>query len=344
MATILSFKQPSEKNKPSSGEEALDNLTALVAEDIKAVNRIIAHKTESQVTLIPELAAHIIGAGGKRLRPVLTLACAKMCGYEGDRHQNMAASIEFIHTATLLHDDVVDASDLRRGIPSANVLFGNQASVLVGDFLLSRAFQLVVEDGAHEVMKILSQTAAKMAEGEVMQLTSSNDSGTGEQAYLDIVRAKTAELFAAACRMGAVVAKRPAAEEEALRAFGLNLGIAFQIADDVLDYAAEQDLLGKTVGNDFTEGKITLPVILAIGRGSAAERAFWRRTLEDHDIREGDFGRALTLLKNTNALRDARERARHYAAMARDALGPFPPGLIRQTLQDVADFTVQREF
>ncbi len=340
MASII----PLEPTRRKPGAFALDTLSALVAEDMAAVNQLIVQRMESQVPLIPQLAGHIIAAGGKRLRPLLTLACARLCGYDGQRHRKLAACVEFIHTATLLHDDVVDASDLRRGGPSANALFGNEASVLVGDFLFSRSFQIMVEDGSIDVLRILSNASAVIAEGEVMQLKTTNDSATSEQAYLEVVRAKTAELFAAACRIGAVVAGRPSSEEEALRTFGLNLGIAFQIADDVLDYSAEQARLGKTVGDDFREGKVTLPVILAINRGSEAERAFWHRTLDEAVRRDGDFEHAQDLLRRHNALRDAIDRARHYGAIARDALGPFSGHPVRQALLDIVDFTVEREY
>jgi len=340
MATIIPLETP--RRKDSSF--ALDTLTHLVAEDMAAVNQLIVQRMESRVALIPHLAGHLIAAGGKRLRPILTLAAARLCGYQGQRHRKLAACVEFIHTATLLHDDVVDASDLRRGGPSANALFGNEASVLVGDFLFSRSFQLMVEDGSIDVLRILSNASAIIAEGEVLQLATTNDSTTSEQAYLEVVRAKTAELFAAACRVGAVVSSRPASEEEALRTFGLNLGIAFQIIDDVLDYSAEQLRLGKTVGDDFREGKVTLPVILAIHRGNEAERAFWHRTLDENDQREGDFDHAQDLLRRHHALRDAVERARHYGAIARDALGLFQDNPVKKALLDIVDFTVEREF
>ena len=343
MATIIPLENARDTRNAQS-DAALDRLTALVVEDIAAVNHLIIQRMESQVPLIPQLAGHIIAAGGKRLRPILTLASAKLCGYQGTRQRKLAASVEFIHTATLLHDDVVDASDLRRGGPSANALFGNQASVLVGDFLFSRSFQLMVEDGSIDVLRILSTASAVIAEGEVLQLTTTNDSATSEQAYLEVVRAKTAELFAAACRLGAVVAARPAAEEEALRTFGLNLGIAFQIVDDVLDYSAAQERLGKTVGDDFREGKVTLPVILAVNRGNEAERAFWHRTLDEQTQRDGDFAHAQDLLRHHNALRDAVDRARHYGAIARDALGLFPETPAKRALLDIVGFTVERGF
>ena len=342
MATIIPLDTRDARR--SNAEGALERLTTLVAEDIAAVNNLIVQRMDSRVPLIPQLAGHIIAAGGKRMRPIMTLASARLCGYQGTRHFKLAACVEFIHTATLLHDDVVDASDLRRGNPSANALFGNQASVLVGDFLFSRAFELMVEDGSIDVLRILSNASAVIAEGEVLQLSTTNDSATSEQAYLEVVRAKTAELFAAACRIGAVVAGRPAAEEEALRTFGLNLGIAFQIVDDVLDYAAEQAQLGKTVGDDFREGKITLPVILAIHRGSEAERGFWRRTLDEQDQREGDLAHAQDIMRRHNTLRDAIDRARHYGAIARDALGLFPDHAAKRALLDIIDFTVERGF
>lgn len=340
MAQILALSDTAAKIKP----DALARLTALVADDLQAVNNLIVQRMESSVPLIPQLAGHIVAAGGKRLRPILTLACSRLCGYEGTRHRKLATCVEFIHTATLLHDDVVDASDLRRGTPSANALFGNQASVLVGDFLFSRSFQLMVEDGSLDVLRILSTASAVIAEGEVLQLSTMNDSATSEQAYLEVVRAKTAELFAAACRIGAVVAGRGAVEEEALRTFGLNLGIAFQIIDDVLDYSAKQAELGKTVGDDFREGKMTLPVILAINRGKESEREFWRRVLEKLEQRAGDLAQAQDLLLKHHALTDCIARARHYGAIARDALGIFPDTAIKHALLEAIDFTVDRSF
>ena len=323
---------------------ALDKLTVLVADDLKACNALIIDRMQSPVELIPQLAGYIVAAGGKRLRPVLTLASARLCRYGGDRHQGLAACVEFIHTATLLHDDVVDESDLRRGLASANAVFGNKASVLVGDFLFSRAFELMVEDGSLDVLRILSHASAVIAEGEVLQLTTSNDTGTSEQAYLDVIRSKTAELFAAACQIGAVVADRPAVEEDALFAYGLNLGIAFQLVDDVLDYSALQARLGKTVGDDFREGKITLPVILAYRRGSDEERVFWNRALEEMEQGDGDLDKAIGLMNQHGALRDTVERARHYGAIARDALGIFPDSEEKTALLDVIDFVIDREF
>ncbi|MEA1652989.1 polyprenyl synthetase family protein [Nitrospirillum sp. BR 11164] len=335
---------PLDPKRRKAGTDALEALVELVAADLAAVNDLIIRRMHSDVEMIPQLAGYIVASGGKRLRPVLTLAAARLCGYQGERHQPLAACVEFIHTATLLHDDVVDESDLRRGQPSANAVFGNKASVLVGDFLFSRAFQVMTEDGSLDVLRILSSASAVISEGEVLQLITANDTTTSEEAYLEVIRAKTAELFAAACRIGAVVAGRPAAEEEALRSYGLNLGIAFQVVDDVLDYSAVQARLGKSIGDDFREGKITLPVVLAFRRGDDEERAFWRRTLEDIDQRDGDLEHALALMQRHNTLRDSVERARHYGAMARDALGLFPASPIKRALLDVIDFVVDRDF
>jgi octaprenyl-diphosphate synthase len=296
--------------------------------------------------LIPQLAAHIVAAGGKRLRPLLTLAAARLCGYPGpaggDRHVALAACVEFIHTATLLHDDVVDESSLRRGLASANAVFGNQASVLVGDFLFARAFQVMVADGSLRVLAILSTAAATIAEGEVLQLVTQNDLSTPEDRYLEVIKGKTAALFSAACQVGAVVAERPAHEEAALAEYGLNLGIAFQLVDDALDYAADQATLGKTVGDDFREGKITLPVLLAHAAGDAAARAFWRRTIEASEQSGDDLEQAMALMGGCGAIPTTLARAGRFAAVAKAALDVFPDTAWRRALIDVADYTVSR--
>ncbi|MBY0337774.1 MAG: polyprenyl synthetase family protein [Acetobacteraceae bacterium] len=296
----------------------------------------------SPVALIPQLAAHIVAAGGKRLRPLLTLAAARLCGYEGARHVALAACVEFIHTATLLHDDVVDESALRRGRASANALFGNKPSVLVGDFLFARAFQLMVEDGSLEVLAVLSSAAATIAEGEVLQLVTQNDTATTEAQYLEVIEGKTAALFAAATRVGALVADRPAKEADALEAYGRNLGIAFQLVDDALDYSAEQERLGKTVGDDFREGKITLPVLLAFRHGSEAERGFWRRTLEERDQTDQDLAEAQALIARHGTLRATIDRAQQYGDAALAALRGFPPGEAREALAEVVRFCIER--
>ena len=321
---------------------SLDELHALIKDDLAAVNEQIVTRMHSPVVMIPQLASHIVAAGGKRLRPMLTLASAQLCGYTGSRHVTLAACVEFIHTATLLHDDVVDESALRRGMESANALFGNKASVLVGDFLFSRSFELMVEDGSLDVVRILSHASSVIAEGEVLQLMTTNDTETGEAQYLEVIKAKTAQLFAAACRIGAVVAERPRVEEEALETFGMNLGIVFQLIDDVLDFRAEQATLGKTVGDDFREGKITLPVILAFRRGNEEERTFWRRTLEDLEQKDGDLEHAIKLMDKHGALNDSIERARHYGAMSRDALGIFRDCPEKRALTALIDFCIQR--
>ncbi|MBT3237718.1 MAG: polyprenyl synthetase family protein [Rhodospirillaceae bacterium] len=331
-------------DKQRSDKPSLDDLTAIVDADMAAVNALIIKRMESPVALIPQLAGHVVAAGGKRLRPMLTLAAAKLCGYEGERHVTLATCIEFIHTATLLHDDVVDESALRRGVDSANAVWGNQASVLVGDFLFSRSFELMVEDGSVEVMGILSSASARLAEGEVMQLLTANDTDTGETEYLEVIAAKTAQLFAAACRLGAVVAERPKVEAEALDAFGMNLGITFQLIDDVLDYSAKQAELGKEVGDDFRDGKITLPVILAYRRGDDDERAFWNRTLGELEQKDGDLEHAFGLLQKHGAMDDTVDRARHYGAIARDSLGIFPNGVVKDALVDLIDFCIDRPY
>ncbi|MBM3626623.1 MAG: polyprenyl synthetase family protein, partial [Alphaproteobacteria bacterium] len=293
MAIVVNLEEGRERARGPS----LAPLVALVGEDLKRVNEVIVRRMHSPVALIPQLAGHIVAAGGKRMRPMLTLAAARLCGVaSGERHVNLAACVEFIHTATLLHDDVVDASDLRRGRATANAVWGNKSSVLVGDFLFSRAFQVMVEDGSLDVLRILSNASAVIAEGEVLQLTTANDTETTENAYLEVIRAKTATLFAAAARVGAIVAGRPRAEEEALESYGLNLGIAFQLVDDVIDYASTAEKMGKSVGDDFRDGKITLPVVLAFLRGDEEERQFWRRTLEALDQRPGDLERAVEFM------------------------------------------------
>jgi octaprenyl-diphosphate synthase len=323
---------------------SLDPLTRLLKGDLECVNRLIVERMQSPVALIPRLAGHIVAGGGKRLRPMLTLGCARLCGYRGDRHVALAAAVEFIHTATLLHDDVVDASDLRRGRDTANAVWGNKPAVLVGDFLFSRAFELMVADGSLRVLEILSRASAVIAEGEVMQLMTTSDTETTEAAYLAVIAAKTAELFAAASRIGAIVAERPAAEEEALDRFGRNLGTAFQLVDDMLDFSASQTELGKSVGDDFREGKITLPVLLAFARGDEAEREFWRRTLEQMDQRPGDLEHATRLVERRGALAETLERSRGYVGAAIEALAMFGDGPERRALIDAAVFAGDRSF
>jgi len=330
------------QQEPRAGEDALTHLIHLVGPDLVACNQAIIDQMASKVVLIPQLGAHIVAAGGKRLRPLLTLAAARMCGYQGDRHIPIAACVEFIHTATLLHDDVVDESLLRRGLASANAIFGNKASVLVGDFLFARAFQLLVKDGSLPVLGILSKAAATIAEGEVLQLATQNDLATTEEQYLEVVRGKTAALFAAACEAGAVIAGRPESEVAAMYEYGMDLGIAFQLVDDALDYASDEATLGKTVGDDFREGKMTLPVLVAYEAGTQTERDFWHRTMEASEQTENDLDHAMALMDTHSAIRATIDRAAGFADAAKAALGVFAPSPWRSAFEAVADFTVSR--
>src|SRR6201981_1170384 len=317
MAVIVPFE--------SAREPSRDPLVQLVAADMERVNATILSRTGSEVPMIPEVANHLISSGGKRLRPMLTLALARLTGYGGEGHIKLAAAVEFMHTATLLHDDVVDESELRRGRLAARMLWGNEASLPVGGFLLGQAFKMMVEVGSLKALEILSSAAATIAEGEVMQLAVAKNTATTEDEYLAVIRGKTAELFAAACEVGPVLAAGPKAEQAACRSFGMNLGIAFQLVDDVLDYGGKSAKLGKNVGDDFREGKITLPVVLSFRRGSETERAFWRRTLEQGEITDNDLEIALSLMARHKALTDTVTRAQHYGAIAKDALALFPP-------------------
>ncbi len=329
---------------PAGSKAALERMQALVADDLGAVNQIILDRMQSPVVLIPELAGHLIASGGKRLRPMLTLACAQMLGYAGNRHHKLAACVEFIHTATLLHDDVVDGSGLRRGRKTANILWGNQPSVLVGDFLFSRSFELMVEDGSLRVLKILSRASAVIAQGEVQQLTTAHDLTCTEDKYLDVITCKTAVLFAAACQIAAVVAESDTGVEAALETYGRNLGIAFQLVDDAMDYASDAAIMGKDAGDDFREGKLTLPVILAYARGGQDERTFWERTIGRLKQDEGDLARAMALSASTGAVADTLARARHYGARAKDALGALADGPAKAILLDTVDFAIARAF
>jgi octaprenyl-diphosphate synthase len=326
------------------GFSAVDRLGALVAADIEASERLIHERMGSAVALIPDLAKHLVDSGGKRLRPLLTLASARLCGYAGAEHVKLAAAVEFIHTATLLHDDVVDASSLRRGKLAANVVWGNKPSILVGDFLFSRAFQLMVETGNIAVLDILAGASAVIAEGEVMQLKSDNNLATAENDYLRIVTAKTAALFSAAAQAGAVIAGSAPAVVGALRDYGSNLGIAFQLVDDALDYSGREKQMGKTVGDDFREAKVTLPVILAYERGDEEARRFWRRAIESGLQHEGDLRWAITYVEETGAIRETSARARRYANQACAALSALPSSALRDALEAVAEFCVGRGY
>jgi octaprenyl-diphosphate synthase len=334
LAVVVPFESP----RPAS----LNRLVDLVSADMDKVNAAILARTGSEVTMIPEVANHLISSGGKRLRPILTLAMARLAGYAGDGHIKLAAAVEFMHTATLLHDDVVDESDMRRGKLAARMLWGNEASVLVGDFLLGQAFKMMVEVGNLHALDILSSAAAVIAEGEVMQLGTAKNTATNEDEYLAVIRAKTAELFAAACEVGPALALKDKAEQAACRSFGMNLGIAFQLVDDALDYGGKSAKLGKNVGDDFREGKITLPVVLSFRRGSESERAFWNRTLGKGEVNDGDLDTALALMAKHHAIEDTIGRARHYGAIAKDALALAPDSAMKQALEEAVDFCISR--
>lgn len=325
-----------------SDAASIQRLVDLTAGGMSAVNELILSKAGSNVDLIPEIARHLISSGGKRLRPMLTLAMAELCGYRGDGHVGLAASVEFMHTATLLHDDVVDESDMRRGKLAARKLWGNQASVLVGDYLLGQAFKMMVDVGSLDALRILSGASAVIAEGEVMQLGAAEDIGTTEARYMEVIEAKTAALFAAAAEVGPVIAEADASVRASARSYGMALGLAFQLVDDVLDYGGSASDLGKDTGDDLREGKITLPVILAIQRGQDADRAFWRRCLEERDVRDGDLEQAVALMRTTEALADTVTRARDFGAEALSALDGVPAGAHRDALAEAVDFCIAR--
>ncbi len=334
MAVVIPFE--------SQGAPGIDRLADFVSADMDRVNGVILSRTGSDVAMIPEVANHLISSGGKRLRPMLTVAMAQLAGYAADGHIRLAAAVEFMHTATLLHDDVVDESEMRRGKLAARMLWGNEASVLVGDFLLGQAFRMMVEVGSMRALEILSAAAAVIAEGEVMQLAAAKNTATTEDEYLAVIRAKTAELFAAACEVGPVIAGRAKSEQAACRSFGMNLGVAFQLVDDVLDYGGKAAKLGKNVGDDFREGKITLPVVLSFRRGSEHEREFWRRTLERGEAIDQDIETAVGLMSKHRALEDTIKRARHYGAIAKDALALFPDSPMKSALAETVEFCIAR--
>ena len=324
-------------------QKPLDRLSEALGADMAAVNALIRDRmTSEHAPRIPEVTAHLIEAGGKRLRPMLTLAAARIMGYDGPYHIHLAATVEFIHTATLLHDDVVDESRQRRGRPTANLLWDNKSSVLVGDYLFARSFQLMVEPGNLRTLEILSNAAATIAEGEVLQLTAAQDLRTDEAVYLKVVRGKTAALFSAATEVGGVIANADPDQVQALFHYGDALGVSFQIVDDLLDYGGATETIGKNVGDDFRERKLTLPVIKAVAKATPEERAFWSRVIEQGDQREGDLERALSILARHGAMEAARADALRWSARAKAALTRLPPHPIRDMLSDMADFVVSR--
>lgn len=320
-----------------------EQLAAVLADEMAAVNTLITRRMASEhAPRIPEVTTHLVGAGGKRLRPMLTLAAARLCGYQGEHHVKLAATVEFIHTATLLHDDVVDESGQRRGKPTANLLWDNKSSVLVGDYLFSRSFQLMVETGSLRVLDILANASATIAEGEVLQLSAACDLATDEAVYLQIVRGKTAALFSAATQVGGVIADAPEGQVGALFDYGDALGIAFQIADDLLDYQGDTGATGKNVGDDFRERKMTLPVIKAVAQATPDERAFWERTIAKGRQEDGDLDRALSLMDKYGTLEATRQDALLWAEKAKSALGALPDHPIKTILRDLADYVVAR--
>ena len=328
---------------PTAQTGPFERLLALVSDDLTLVNALIRERMSSQYApRIPEISAHLIEAGGKRLRPVLTLAASRLCGYTGTDHVKLAATVEFIHTATLLHDDVVDESKQRRGRATANILWDNKSSVLVGDYLFARAFQLMVETGSLEVLRILSNASAVIAEGEVLQMTTAHDLTTDLARYDQVIRGKTAALFSAATEVGGVIAGADADKVTALRTFGDGLGMAFQLADDLLDYGGSSAALGKNTGDDFREGKVTLPVILAFKNGDDTARDFWRRTIARGKQEPGDLEQAMAYLRQTNALTETQAAARGHADRALAALAGFPEGALRDALEEIAEFVVGR--
>ena len=341
---------PAKFNKDSkSAPSPAERLWALAADDMAAVDRLITQRMQSSVGMIPDLASHLIGAGGKRLRPLLTIACARMCGYpdvhQGESHYKLATAVEFIHTATLLHDDVVDKSALRRGQKPANLIWGNNASILVGDFLFARAFNLMVETQNMQALGILSNAASVIAEGEVQQLAALRNIDMTEAEYLEVISAKTAALFSAATHVAPVIAGKDAAQCKALSDYGLKLGLAFQLVDDALDYGGFESALGKAVGDDFREGKMTLPVIRAYANSQdkdSKDADFWRRVIVDHEQKDGDLEHAISLLRETGALQSTLDMAHDYAGQARAALDIFPDTDWRNTLQNLADYVVYR--
>lgn len=333
---------PATVRTTESPKSPAETLWDLARDDMAAVDTLILDRMQSPVGLIPNLAQHLVGAGGKRLRPLLTVSAAAMCDYQGENHHKLAAAVEFIHSATLLHDDVVDESALRRGKKPANLIWGNSASILVGDFLFARAFNLMVETNSMEALGILSNASSVIAEGEVRQLAALRNLAMTEADYMAVIKAKTAALFAAATEVAPVISNRPEAERTALRDYGMKLGLAFQLVDDALDYGGLESALGKSVGDDFREGKMTLPVIRALETASDKEIAFWRRVIVDHEQEDVDLEKAVSYLRKAGALQSTMDMARQFAAEARDALMIFKPSPWRETLADLADYVVER--
>ncbi|OPB31270.1 polyprenyl synthetase family protein [Bartonella sp. AR 15-3] len=323
-------------------QDSLYPLFSLTKEDMKRVNQLIISMAKSNVTMIPEISNYLISSGGKRIRPMITLATAHMFEYQGDEHIKLATAVEFMHTATLLHDDVVDESELRRGKSTARILWGNQASILVGDFLLGQAFKMMVDVGSLEALSVLSNAAAIIAEGEVMQLSAAKNIETNVSDYLKIIKAKTAALFSAAAEIGPIIAGYGHEERSALHQYGLSLGLAFQLIDDVLDYSSNTQYLGKNIGDDFREGKITMPVILSYTRGNDTEKTFWKQALENNHNNDESLKHAQHLIEKYNGLIDTIEQARIYGKRAIDALSSIKENPAKNALIDIIDFCIER--
>ena len=329
----IQFKQ---KEKP------FDEILKWLNDDIQKVNATILKNMNSKVPLISQLSGYIISSGGKRIRPILTLATSKLCKYSGERHINLAASIEFIHTATLLHDDVVDESMNRRGKKSAHNVWDNKSSILVGDFLLSKAFRLMIKDGSHRCLDTLSKASIEISQGEVLQLLTNNNIQTSESQYLEVINAKTAALFSAACSISGIISEVEKEKENALSEYGQYLGTAFQITDDTLDYVSDNHSLGKDVGDDFKEGKVSLPIILAFIRSDKNEKEFWLKVINNKNQDSGDLSIALDIIKKYNVIKDCLKKAKHFSIMAKDSLGPFEDSYEKQKLVELAEFSIKR--
>ena len=333
-----------DKDLDNNESQSFESILKWLNDDVEKVNAVILSKMSSKVPLISQLAGYIISSGGKRIRPILTLATAKLCKFSGERHINLAASIEFIHTATLLHDDVVDESNQRRGQKSANIVWDNKSSILVGDFLLSKAFRLMIKDGSHRCLDILSKASVEISQGEVLQLITNNNIQTSESKYLEVISAKTAELFAAACLVSGVISEVGKEKEMSLYEYGKNLGIAFQIIDDTLDYFSNDRSFGKNIGDDFKEGKVSIPIILAFTRSDGNEKKFWLRVINEKKQNKNDLELALEIIKKYNVISDCLKKAKHFSLMAKDSLGPFEYSYEKEKLVNIADFAIDRVF
>ena len=320
-------------------------LKNLVGNKLDDVTRQIKYKLASEINLIHQMTSYHLKSGGKRIRPLLTLGSAKLCGYaNGNRDVNLAACVELIHNATLLHDDVIDNSDLRRGIKTSNTIWGNQSSILVGDYLLSRCFEMMVEDGSQEILKLLSSTSSKIAQGEVLQLEYKGEIDILDETYFDIINSKTATLFAAATRVGACITNKNKKEKDALESYGRNLGLAFQIADDALDYYSTKTIFGKEIGKDFYEGKVTLPIIFLCQKANSKEKIFLEKIFKKRNRSKLEFNETQNLIKKYNSIDACFRRAEHFVNISYNALNIFSPSNEKTILQNLTSFSLERSF